>query len=166
MEGQSPLRAAMLAHLELLEESVRLAWEQLISLAVPLCSAPDAGDHPEWGSPLVLLLAETWHAHLGQKCFSGRQLQQLGQGCPTWSTGGAPHHLPQTCSPNDPEALLTPGMAGTRASSLLLTAALIWQGKAPVNLSPSSVFHLHMKDLSRKFQGRSHLSNLEKHRSL
>lgn len=103
VEGQSPLRAVMLARLEMLQESVCLSREQLMSLAVPLCSAPDAEDHPEWGSPLVLLLAQTWHAHLGQKCFSGRQLQQLGQGCPTWSTGGAPPapHLPQTCSPND-----------------------------------------------------------------
>lgn len=92
VEGQSPLRAVMLARLEMLQESVCLSREQLISLAVPLCSAPDAEDHPEWGSPLVLLLAEIWHAHLGQKCFSGRQLQQLGQGCPTCSTGGAPPH--------------------------------------------------------------------------
>lgn len=51
-------------HLEMLEGSVCIGWEQLVRLLVALCSAPDTGDHPG-GIPLLLLLAETRHAHLG-----------------------------------------------------------------------------------------------------
>lgn len=114
-----------------------MGGEQLGRLAVPLCSDPEAGDHPDRGSLLVLLLAEIW-----PHSWARNALQADSHGSEDMATlPGQGRWHPPVCCLNDPDVLCTPGTAGSGEPSLLPTQLSAGKGKLgqPEPLPQSSI---------------------------